>query len=151
MLIRQSNTLLFIKRNFTKRVWLKKILFIFSSSRNFLDSEPDSDEGVVTKPSSSKRHPEPAVTGLRRSSSTGKDSDNSIKSGNWWSNELTDLTRQCLHFCIQKHYSSQSMFCYFYMHLYLRVWIDRISRCYGYQWCKTKDSRDNRLCPHQNC
>ncbi|XP_020608604.1 IQ domain-containing protein E-like isoform X2 [Orbicella faveolata] len=42
-----------------------------SSSRNVLDSEPDSDEGVVTKPSSSKRHPEPAVTGLRRSSSTG--------------------------------------------------------------------------------
>ena len=56
-------------------------MFIFSSSRNAHDSEPDSDEGVVTKPSSSKRHPvEPAITGFRRSSSTGKNSADSITS-----------------------------------------------------------------------
>nr|XP_058944436.1 IQ domain-containing protein E-like isoform X2 [Pocillopora verrucosa] len=42
-----------------------------SSSHHLGDSEPDSDEGLVTRSSSPKRHPEPATTGLRRSSLTG--------------------------------------------------------------------------------
>ncbi|XP_027044628.1 IQ domain-containing protein E-like isoform X4 [Pocillopora damicornis] len=42
-----------------------------SSSHHLGDSEPDSDEVLVTRSSSPKRQPEPATTGLRRSSLTG--------------------------------------------------------------------------------
>jgi len=52
-----------------------------SSSRNLGDSEPDYDEGLVTKPSSGKRHPEPAKTGFRRSGSTGEYSTHGAKVG----------------------------------------------------------------------
>ncbi|XP_027044627.1 IQ domain-containing protein E-like isoform X3 [Pocillopora damicornis] len=41
-----------------------------SSSHHLGDSEPDSDEVLVTRSSSPKRQPEPATTGLRRSSLT---------------------------------------------------------------------------------